>query len=60
MGSNTSKFTELIEAIQAAKMQENGATDFSLDEKSSHSLDLLDAYRLAHYDFVVVANGGDR
>lgn len=45
-------FQELIESMQAARTKENGANDWSLD-KSSHSLDLLDAFRLCFYSFVV-------
>ncbi len=45
-------FSDLIEAMQAAHSKENGANDWTLD-KSSHSLDLLDAYRLCHYNLLV-------
>jgi hypothetical protein len=47
-------FADLIEAMQAAHTKDNGATDWSLD-KSSHSLDLLDAYRLCHYNLLVTS-----
>jgi hypothetical protein len=46
-------FVELIEAMQAARTKENGPHDWSLN-KESHSLDLLDAYRLCHYAMQVV------
>jgi hypothetical protein len=45
---NPDAFPELIEAMQAARTKENGPHDWSLN-KESHSLDLLDAYRLCHY-----------
>ncbi|MDQ3968164.1 MAG: hypothetical protein M3275_07195 [Thermoproteota archaeon] len=46
-------FTELIEALQAARTKENATTDWTLDKSSSHSMDLTDAYRLCHYSFKV-------
>jgi hypothetical protein len=38
-------FPDLIEAMSAARTQENGANDWSLD-KQTRSMDILDALRL--------------
>jgi hypothetical protein len=44
-------FAELIESLQAARTKENATNDWTLDKTGSHSMDLLDAYRLGHYSF---------
>jgi hypothetical protein len=41
-------------AMHSARLKENAAHDWSLEKSSSsHSLDLLDAFRLACYDLIV-------
>jgi hypothetical protein len=45
-------FEKLVEQLQIARVKDSTTHDWQLD-KSSHSMDLLDAYRLAHYDFLI-------
>jgi hypothetical protein len=45
-------FSELIQAMHAARTKENAANDWSLD-KSSHSMDMLDSFRLCMYTMQV-------
>ena len=51
---NPDAFSELIEQLQSVRTKDNANTDWALD-KSSDSLDLVDAFRLCMYNMKVSA-----